>query len=254
MPAPWSRAVRFFWAAHAGRRDGRLGVPYDHHATGSGHPDGNRWTKFIGTVAADSACRRARVMKAFIHDTRQEEGALLVTAGRVNDLTRGARDLRSPASPAASGSPSGPAAGSSYPLSLADVIAARRESALGGRRQALDAELAAARQALAERLSVYEAAVRQMRTNMNEVAWWANHLVAHYHQALDRSYLAGKKREGDAGARLPHWEPAKIEPDESEERLVMSGDLLSLLPPKVREVVEEALGHIGTPAGEGGAA
>ncbi|GAA3834786.1 hypothetical protein GCM10022226_65420 [Sphaerisporangium flaviroseum] len=248
LPGPLSRTVRFVWAAHVGRKDGRLGVPYDHFAAEAMESGGRQWTRFIGTVAAGSAGRRAHVMKSFIQNTRDEEGALLVAAGRVNDLTRLLRD----AEPARAAAP--PAGDSTFPLSVADVGAARREKAAAGRRNAIAGELDTARRVLAEKLSVYEAAVRRLRTDMTEVAWWANHVVAHYHQALDRAYLARKKREGQTNVRLPRWEPSRIEPDKSEEQLVLSGDLLSLLPPKIREVVEEALRHLAEPAGEGGVA
>ncbi|WP_262844344.1 hypothetical protein [Sphaerisporangium corydalis] len=254
MPTPWSRGVQFFQASRAGRRDGRHGVPYDHfpYATSSsGVPGGSgddRWTKYIRAVAADSACRRARVMKSFIRDTKEEEGALLVAAGTINELSRRLEGTGPPAAPA-------PGPSSQYPLPLGEVIAARRARLDADARGAADRELAAARKALAEKLALYQSSVRQMRTDMNEVASFANHVVSHYHQALDRSYLARKRKEGRRDVRLPAWEPARIEPDASEERIVMSGDILDLLPPKIREVVEEALRNLGNgPASEGGAA
>ncbi|MEO3810681.1 hypothetical protein ABGB17_16900 [Sphaerisporangium sp. B11E5] len=175
-------------------------------------------------------------MKAFIRSSKKEQGALLLAAGKVNDLARRLEALDSPGT--------GPGTGRRFPLTAEDVITARHEKSSGTQRRAMDQELAAARQEMTGKLAVYETAISRMRTEMYEVTGWSNRMVARYHEALDRAYLVRRRRRGRVDTRLPVWTPAEIEPQGTEERLVLSGDHLSLLSPKIRSVVEEALRHL----------
>ncbi|MFC6081960.1 hypothetical protein [Sphaerisporangium aureirubrum] len=248
MPPLWWRPAKQFRAARAGRRDGRLGVPYDHFATENHGLDSRRWTTYIQALAAESTCRRARVLKAFIRDSKPEQGALLLAAGKVNDLARRLEIIGSRCGAAGKG-------GRTFPLSAEDVISARHEKSSGGERRALEDAFSEARQAMTGKIALYEAAISRMRTEMHEVAGWSNRMVAHYRESLDRAYLIRKRRKGRTDIRLPVWVPAEIKPETSEEQMVLSGDHLSLLSPKIRGVVEEALRHLAAvPAGERGAA
>ncbi|GII76612.1 hypothetical protein Sru01_15940 [Sphaerisporangium rufum] len=246
LPPPIVRGLAGLAAARAGRRDGRLGVPYDRLPAGAspGGPADDRRTDYITSVAEQARERRLRVRKRFIGEAGRQESALLQAAGLVNDLAR--RAAATDPAPAGPGNPPG----TPEPRSLAEVTAARARRTAADRRRSAETELATARQALAGRLADYAGAVRRMRAEAEEVNSWAGQLVARYRRSLDHAYLT---RQSTPGTSLPRWEPAPIRADSEEERLALSGDLLTLLPPKVREVIDEALGHLGRPIPEGGA-
>jgi hypothetical protein len=222
-----------------GRRDGRRGIPYDNVPVGGEYGwDEKQVTNFMRGVAARSGRRRARVMRWFIGAAERERGAMLQASSQVIEERR--RLDRLPPLP-----PPPTHANPRYPLAFAEVVAVRRDERLRREHQAAAVALSAASQALAIRLSVYEAAVRQMRTDVGEVVEWANEVVAHYRHVLDRSYLAKKRRSGHEQVLIPHWDPPRITPGEGEEAVLLSADLLDLLPSDIRKVVEEALRHIG---------
>ncbi|SIQ82842.1 hypothetical protein SAMN05421833_10415 [Microbispora rosea] len=258
MPTLIWRALELFWAARTGRRDGRLGIPYDiaigpaggTAQSGGAQRDGAQWdgvrtTEFMRTLAARAERRRTRVMRGFVRGAERDRGAMLRAAGAVIDLTR--RLAQDGPAPAPDGGPA------SYPLSYADVQTARQARRRHERRQAAGRELADARQALSAAVSAFEAAVRQMRTDMAQITSWANEVAAHYRQALDAAYLERARRQGGT-APVPAWNPAPIAQHEAEERAVLSKDIVSLLPTGVADVVNEALRHLGGLAGEGGRA
>jgi hypothetical protein len=237
MPPVWWRPAKQFRATRAGRRDGRLGVPYDHLTPDAGYLDTRQWTRYIRALAAESTCRRARVMKAFIRNSKQDQGALLLAAGKVNDLARRLAAIDSPGSPPGDG-------GRRFPFSTDDVVTARRKKSSDAEHRAVEEEFNSARRTMTDKLALYETAISRMRTEMHEVAGWSNRMVAHYHQALDHAYLTRRRRKGHTAVKLPAWIPADIKPETSEEHMVLSGDHLSLLSPKIRHVVEEALRHL----------
>ncbi|MEV1203410.1 hypothetical protein, partial [Microbispora rosea] len=111
MPTLIWRALELFWAARTGRRDGRLGIPYDiaigpaggSAQSGGAHWDGAQWdgaqwdgaqwdgvqtTEFMRTLAARAERRRTRVMRGFVRGAERDRGAMLRAAGAVIDLTR----------------------------------------------------------------------------------------------------------------------------------------------------------------------
>ncbi|GAA0388380.1 hypothetical protein Acor_53800 [Acrocarpospora corrugata] len=238
------RNLELLWAARMGRRDGRRGIPYDNVPVG-GEYDSYGWdekqiTNFIRSVTARAGRRRARVVRRFIGAAERERGALLQASSQVIEGHRTLDRLPPLPAPPAHANPH-------YPVAFTEVAAERRDERLRREHQATAAALSAASQALALRLSVYEAAVRQMRTDVNEVMEWANEVVAHYRNALDRRYLANRRRATYDQVRIPHWDPPRIRSEEGEEAVLLSADLLNLLPPVIRNVVEEALGHISAP-------
>jgi hypothetical protein len=205
--------------------------------------DEKRPTEFMQMVAERAGRGRTRVLREFVSTAERDRGALLQAGSRVIDLRRRLGESEAGHSPA-------PAR---YPLSYADVDGARREKALRQRLHAADAELSTATETLAVTLSAFEAAVRQMRTDVGEVMCWANELVAHYRQALERSYLARRKRAGEPVRGLPHWAPPRIEQGEAEEQILFPEDIVNLLPPGPRSVVDQALRHLAeSGSGTGG--